>query len=60
MTLYAPNHNLTLSGGLSTFYGSFIGYSVTVSGGAHVHYDDALGRAPRVTLASGSWTEIMR
>jgi hypothetical protein len=36
--IYAPNATVTITGG-SDFYGSVIGYSVNVPGGAHIHYD---------------------
>jgi len=58
--VYAPKHAITISGG-SGFYGSFVGASVTVSGGGtKVHYDEALASVPSPILVSGSWTEITR
>ena len=58
--VYAPKHAMTISGG-SGFYGSFVGLSVTVSGGGtKVHYDEALASVPSPILIPGSWTEITR
>jgi hypothetical protein len=37
-TIYAPLANVTITGG-GDFYGSVIGYSVSVPGGAAIHYD---------------------
>ncbi len=39
--IYAPTASTTISGG--NIYGSVIGGSVTISGGAAVHYDESLG-----------------
>jgi hypothetical protein len=58
--VYAPKHELVISGG-SGFFGAFVGAKVTVSGGAtRVHYDEALSRVPSIVLVPGSWTEITR
>ena len=43
--LYAPNHNLTLSGS-SDIWGATVADFDTESGGSHIHYDKALGRRP--------------
>jgi hypothetical protein len=52
--VYAPNASLALNGGGSSgaVYGSVIGKTVTLSGGAQFHYDEALGSAGNV----GAWT----
>ena len=57
--VYAPNHPLAISGG-SDLYGAFVAASVSVSGGAPIHYDEALGRSSMFTLVPGSWTEVSR
>ena len=41
-TIYTPVANTTISGGVNV-YGAVIGRSVTISGGAAVHYDNSLG-----------------
>ncbi|HEV8357933.1 MAG TPA: hypothetical protein VGQ17_14370 [Gemmatimonadales bacterium] len=56
-TLYAPNHNVTLSGA-GDIYGSLIAASVTLSGGSVIHYDKALAGLPTYVPVPGSWTEI--
>jgi hypothetical protein len=40
-SIYAPRANTAISGG-SSIYGSVVGGSVTISGGATVHYDESL------------------
>jgi hypothetical protein len=43
-TVYAPNAPFTASGA-TNFYGAFVASSMTLSGGAYFHYDEALGAA---------------
>ena len=57
--LYAPNHNLTLSGA-SDIWGAIVADFDTESGGSHIHYDEALGRTPwgltgRFYKIAGTW-----
>ena len=59
--LYAPNHNLTLSGG-SDIWGAIVADFDTESGGARIHYDEALSRIPwdftgRYRAIAGTWRE---
>jgi hypothetical protein len=59
--VYAPSHPITISAG-GDLYGSFIGASVSLSGGTMIHYDEALGSGSETVVAfiPGSWTEITR
>jgi len=43
-TVYAPNAPFTASGA-TNFFGAFVASSMTLSGGAFFHYDEALGSA---------------
>ncbi len=43
--VYAPTADITQSGGSSSFYGSMIGKSLTLSGGGGLHADKAIGGA---------------
>ena len=59
--LYAPNHNLKLTGG-SDIWGAVVADFDTESGGARIHYDEALSRSPwdftgRYSVIAGSWRE---
>ena len=44
-TAYAPSYNVTMVGGgnADTIYGSFVGWTVSMTGVQSVHYDEALG-----------------
>ena len=42
MVLNAPRAGVVVSGGNSNLWGSIIGNNLTVTGGAHLHYDQAL------------------
>ncbi|PYP65473.1 MAG: hypothetical protein DMD36_19300, partial [Gemmatimonadetes bacterium] len=42
LSLYAPNHDLTMNGG-GDVYGAFIVKTFSASGGGKVHFDEALG-----------------
>jgi hypothetical protein len=58
----APGADFTLSGSAS-FSGALIGKTMNMSGGANLHYDEALGRAGGSTAAQykvGSWVEAVR
>jgi Tfp pilus assembly protein PilX len=58
-SVYAPNHDVTVSGG-GDLWGSLVGNNVTASGGAKFHYDEALGRGPPQGLnpVAGSWAQL--
>ena len=49
-SIYAPNHDVTLSGG-GEVYGAIVGNSFTLSGGGALHYDEALARQASRKLA---------
>ena len=57
--IYAPKHPLKTTHPYD-MYGALVGASLDDSPGAHIHYDEALGRVPSVVLVPGSWTEITR
>ena len=57
--LYAPNHPVGVSGS-GAFYGALVGASVNNSGGATIHYDEALKAIPTIALTPGSWAEVAR
>jgi hypothetical protein len=57
--LYAPTHPIDLKAG-SNIYGAIVGASLTSSGSATLHFDEALKASPSVVLIPGSWTEITR
>ncbi len=61
LSIYAPNHPFTLSGG-QDMYGSLVVGSFTNTGGSKLHYDEALARgggfSGKFSIASGSWTEL--
>ena len=48
-----------MSGG-GAIYGAMVVSSLINSGGSTIHYDEALGRVPGITLVPGSWTEVAR
>ena len=58
-SVYAPSHNLTVSGAGSV-YGAIVSKDFTASGGSALHYDKALAkiRTPVITAVSGSWAEL--
>jgi len=56
-TIYAPNAHIKLAGD-GNFYGSLIGKSIAMPGGAQVHYDRSLLNAQRVLrgkYAKAAW-----
>jgi hypothetical protein len=57
MAVYAPNHPVTLSGS-GAFFGAIVGASVGNSGGAAIHFDEALRAIPSIALTPGSWAEV--
>jgi len=56
-TVYSPYDNFTFSGGAGAF-GAFTGNSVTISGGASLHYDESLGGGSSRQYIANSWNEI--
>jgi len=58
-TVYAPNHDVTVSGS-GDIYGAVVSKAFTASGGSKVHYDKALlnARAAKLLAVSGSWVEL--
>jgi hypothetical protein len=58
-SVYAPNHDLTVSGS-GDLWGSIAAKTVNFSGGSKVHYDEALGRGPPTGLnaVAGSWAQL--
>jgi hypothetical protein len=59
LTLYAPNHAVTVSGS-GDIYGAMVVGSYTSSGGSKLHYDEALQNAPSRTrvVLNGSWAQL--
>jgi hypothetical protein len=61
--LNAPAHTLNVSGSAS-FIGAAIAYNANVSGGAAMHYDQALSNGPGPTVATSytytNWAEDIR
>ena len=53
--VYAPEADYAFNGNTDC-YGSFTANTITVGGGANVHYDEALGGAGAILMAS--WNEI--
>ncbi|MFA5262552.1 MAG: hypothetical protein WC378_01915 [Opitutaceae bacterium] len=61
--VYAPNATLSLNGGGSggAVFGSMIGKTITLNGGAEFHYDEALGSAGNLgAWTIQSWTELSK
>jgi hypothetical protein len=58
-SVYAPNHDLTVSGS-GDLWGSIAAKTVNFSGGSKVHYDEVLGRGPPTGLnaVAGSWAQL--
>jgi len=61
MYVYAPRTNILLRGG-TDLYGATLGYDITTTGGAQLHFDKALGNSgtlrggvPAYTWNAGSW-----
>jgi len=58
--VYAPDHPLAITGN-SSLYGALIGASITNTGGAKIHFDEALLRSSsNLKVVPGSWTETSR
>jgi hypothetical protein len=65
-TVYAPNNRLDVAGG-SPIFGAVVGNDVTVTGGAAVHYDIALGLVADdesaqelSSIMPRSWRQLLR
>jgi len=56
-TVYSPYDNFTFSGGAGAF-GSFSANNVTISGGASVHYDEALSGGYDPQYVASTWNEM--
>jgi hypothetical protein len=58
-SVYAPNHNVTVSGS-GDLWGALAANNVVASGGSKFHYDEALGRGPPTGLnpVAGSWAQL--
>jgi len=61
MVIYAPNANVTLTGG-SDFFGAIVGQTVTDAGGTAIHYDRNLSKNSYIVsdfmLDSFSWAKF--
>ena len=58
--VYAPDHPLAITGN-SSLYGALIGASISNTGGAKIHFDEALLRSSsNLKVVPGSWTETSR
>ncbi len=59
-TLNAPGADITLSGS-ANFSGAMVGKTINISGGASLHYDEALGfNAGSAAYKVASWVEAVR
>jgi hypothetical protein len=58
-TVYAPNHDITLSGS-SAISGSIMAKSITTSGSVKLHYDKTLlnTRSTKLAPVVGSWSQV--
>src|SRR6185503_6463123 len=56
-TVYSPHNNFTFSGSAGAF-GSFSANTVTISGGASLHYDETLSGSIDPVYVASSWNEI--
>ena len=56
-TVYAPNNAFIFSGSAGAS-GSFSANSVSISGGASVHYDESLSAGSDQQYIASSWNEI--
>ena len=55
-TIYAPNANFTFSGNAGAI-GSFTGNTVSITGGAGLHYDESLSPYSKGYIVT-AWNEI--
>lgn len=61
-TCYAPNASISAKGGgnSGSIYGSFVGYSVTMTGNDAFHYDENLGRSGNAGYFNPTkWRELV-
>jgi hypothetical protein len=58
-SIYAPNHDVTLSGG-GTMFGAVVANTFTVSGGGSLHYDAALARqaSKKLAVQRATWSML--
>lgn len=62
-TVYAPDHDIEMLGGgnADTVYGSFVGWTIRMTGVQTVHYDEALADGGLITdYRVSSWFEDVR
>lgn len=62
-SLYAPNHDIQLSGGgggANNIYGALVGASLVIPSAIRLHYDAALTRSPasQLSVLPGSWAQL--
>jgi Tfp pilus assembly protein PilX len=55
--MYAPNREVTLSGG-SPFFGAIVAGELVNSGGSEIHYDHALASSGIASVVARTWREI--
>jgi type II secretory pathway pseudopilin PulG len=58
-SVYAPNHSVTVTGS-GSLYGAVVASSYTATGGASLHYDEALARRPstKLIVQKGTWSML--
>ena len=58
-SVYAPNHPVTMTGG-GALYGAVVGASFSATGGAVLHYDEALARlaSQKLIVQKGTWSML--
>lgn len=58
-SVYAPNHPVTLTGS-GDLWGAVVASSYTATGGAKLHYDEALARQPstKLIVQRGTWSML--
>ena len=58
-SVYAPSHPVVVTGG-GDLWGAVVSASYTASGGAKLHYDEALAQVPSklLTVVTGSWAQL--
>ncbi len=58
-SVYAPNHPVSLSGG-GDIWGAVVASTYTATGGANLHYDEALARQPsnKLIVQRGTWAQM--
>lgn len=58
-SVYAPNHSVTVTGN-GALYGAVVASAYTATGGAVLHYDEALARQPstKLVVQRGTWSML--